>query len=142
MNPNATYDDPTKDVQIYELDERERRIFEAGFLYGYAEAAATRQAEIDALNHEADRYYAQMCRRPAPAQREHVSYAELCRRRGEYAGRAGRSASTRMFPGMGTDHPLTRLPGTVKWVAVLRRCGGGRVRGHALRSAAEGSTHR
>lgn len=33
--------------------------------------------------HDADRYYAEMCRRPAPRQEEPRSYAELCRRRGE-----------------------------------------------------------
>ncbi|CAM5538401.1 hypothetical protein [Leifsonia shinshuensis] len=79
----AAYDDPAEDVRLWELDDQGWRIFEAGFLHGYALGGAARQPEVDALEHEADRYYAEMCRRPAPPIQEHVSYAELCRRRGE-----------------------------------------------------------
>lgn len=52
-------------------------------------------------DHDADRYYAEMCRRPAPA--EHTatekSYAELCRIRGEHDRAARQDAAIdRMFP--------------------------------------------
>jgi hypothetical protein len=78
--------DTYEDVTLHGLTERERRIYEAGFMIGYT----ARQGEVDRLEHEADRYYAEMCRRPAPPIREHISYAELCRRRGEpeHAARA------------------------------------------------------
>jgi hypothetical protein len=75
--------DTATDVRVDELTDQERLIFEAGFMHGYSLAAAGRQAEIDALNWEADRLYAEVCRRPAPRQPEGVTYAELCRRRGE-----------------------------------------------------------
>ena len=75
--------DSATDVRIDELTEQERWIFEAGFMHGHSLAAAARQAEINALNWEANRLYAEMCRRPAPRRPEGVTYAELCRRRGE-----------------------------------------------------------
>ena len=80
----ATVNGPTENPRLWELSDRERRIFDAGFHHGYALGASSRQPEIDALNHEADRYYAEMCRRPAPRTPEHISYTELCRRRGEH----------------------------------------------------------
>jgi hypothetical protein len=47
------YDDPTRDVHEWALNDRERRIFEAGFMVGWGE----RQPELDTLNYEADRLY-------------------------------------------------------------------------------------
>lgn len=87
------------DVRINELTEHERSIFEAGFLQGHALAATARQAEINALNWEADRLYTEMCRRPAPRQPDPIPYAELCRRRGE-GERATRNEQTlrKWFP--------------------------------------------
>jgi hypothetical protein len=86
-------DDPTRDVLISELDEHDLRVFEAGFLHGHTIGWSTRQPEIDALNREADRLYAEVCRRRPPRQPEDVTHAELCRRRGEY-NRAERNERT------------------------------------------------
>ncbi|RPE73736.1 MULTISPECIES: hypothetical protein [unclassified Frondihabitans] len=47
------YDDPTADVEPWELTAHERRIYEAGFMVGYA----LREPEVEQLNHEADRLY-------------------------------------------------------------------------------------
>jgi hypothetical protein len=71
------------EVWLPDLTERERLVFEAGFMMGHTVAESSRQREVDALNWEADRLYAEVCRRvPAPIP-ETVSYAELCRRRGD-----------------------------------------------------------
>ncbi|MBD8661489.1 hypothetical protein IFT72_14970 [Frigoribacterium sp. CFBP 8754] len=45
--------DPIFTVQVWELSERERVIYELGFHTGFA----ARQLEVDQLNHEADRLY-------------------------------------------------------------------------------------
>ena len=45
--------DPVNDVRPWELTERERAIYELGFLMGYS----ARQPEVDQLDHEADRLY-------------------------------------------------------------------------------------
>lgn len=53
----ATYSidhDPINDVRVWELTDRERAIYELGFLVGYA----ARQPEVDRLDDEADRLYA------------------------------------------------------------------------------------
>lgn len=52
----ATYSidhDPINDVRVWDLTDRERAIYELGFLVGYA----ARQPEVDQLDHEADRLY-------------------------------------------------------------------------------------
>ena len=56
-------------------------IYEAKLL-AWAQGWAARQAEVDRLNYEADRLYAEMCRRPAPRQPNYVSHADLERIRG------------------------------------------------------------
>ena len=83
-------DDPSSRVRMWELTGRERDVFEAGFMLGHATAGPALADEVQRLRqllaqaeHDADRYYAEMCRRPAPRQPEPISYAELCRRRGE-----------------------------------------------------------
>jgi len=100
--------DPSEGVREWELDAEGRRIWEAGYMVGFAAAAPTLMAEVlelraqlEQANHDADRYYAEMCRRPAPteptAARE--SFAEISRTRGE-ENRAARHEATidRMFP--------------------------------------------
>lgn len=50
----ATYSidhDPTNDVRLWELTDRERAIYELGVGH------AARQPEVDQLDHEADRLY-------------------------------------------------------------------------------------
>jgi hypothetical protein len=76
--------DTYEDVDLHEFSSREWRVYDVGFLTGYALGQASRQAQLDQANRDADRYYAEMCRRPAPREKEQVSYAELCRRRGDY----------------------------------------------------------
>ena len=54
--PAAEYsveNDPMFDVNVWELTDRERVIYELGFHMGYA----ARQPELDELDHEADRLY-------------------------------------------------------------------------------------
>jgi hypothetical protein len=100
--------DPTENVREWELDDQQRQVYEAGFMVGFQMAAPELLAEIlelrarlEQAEHDADRYYAEMCRRPAPA--EHTAtektYAELSRIRGEHE-RAERqeAAIDRMFP--------------------------------------------
>jgi hypothetical protein len=53
------------------------------FTFAYEQGKASRQAEVDALNHEADRLYAEICRRLPPRQ-DYRSYSELSRIRGEH----------------------------------------------------------
>jgi len=59
-------------------------------MVGFAAAAPELMAEIrrqlEQANRDADRYYAEMCRRPAPPEpsASRPSFAELSRRRGEY----------------------------------------------------------
>lgn len=105
---DAATADPTENVREWELDDQQRQVYEAGFMVGFQMAAPELLAEIlelrarlEQAEHDADRYYAEMCRRPAPA--EHTatekSYAELSRIRGEHE-RAERqeAAIDRMFP--------------------------------------------
>jgi hypothetical protein len=76
--------DSYEDVVLHEMSAREWRVYDAGFLSGYALGQASWQAQLEQANHDADCYYAELCRRPALREEEHVSYAELCRRRGDY----------------------------------------------------------
>ncbi|MDT0234897.1 hypothetical protein [Curtobacterium sp. BRB10] len=105
---DAATADPTENVREWELDDQQRQVYEAGYMVGFQMAApelmaevASLRAQLEQANHDADRYYAEMCRRPAPA--EHTateqSYAELSRIRGEH-DRAARheAAMDRMFP--------------------------------------------
>lgn len=100
--------DPTENVREWELDDQQRQVYEAGYMVGFQMAAPELMAEIlelrarlEQANHDADRYYAEMCSRPAPA--EHTatekSYAELSRIRGEHDRAARQDAAIdRMFP--------------------------------------------
>lgn len=100
--------DPTENVREWELAPAQRQVWEAGYMVGFQMAAPELMAEVFALraqleqaNRDADRYYAEMCRRPAPA--EHTatekSYAELSRIRGEHDRAARQDAAIdRMFP--------------------------------------------
>jgi hypothetical protein len=76
--------DTYEDVELREFSSQEWRVYDVGFLTGYALGQASAQAQLAQVNRDADRYYAEMCRRPAPREKEHISYAELCRRRGDY----------------------------------------------------------
>ena len=83
-------DDPTTRVRTWKLTDGERDVYEAGFLTGYNAAAPHLHAELTALRQqlaridaEADRLYAELCRRPAPKEPDRVPYAELCRRRNQ-----------------------------------------------------------
>jgi len=49
----APLDEPEDEIYPWELTDVERRIYEAGFMAGYA----SRDAEVAQLNHEADRLY-------------------------------------------------------------------------------------
>jgi hypothetical protein len=101
----ATHD-PSEDVREWELDAEGRHVWEAGYMVGFQMAAPELMAEVLALRaqleqveHDADRYYAEMCRRPAPAEPERPTFAELSRARGDDE-RADRheAAIGRMFP--------------------------------------------
>jgi hypothetical protein len=105
---DAATADPTENVREWELDDQQRHVYEAGFMMGYQLAAPTLAAEVMELRarleqseRDADRYYAEMCRRPAPAEpsASRQPYAELSRIRGEH-DRADRqvAAIDRMFP--------------------------------------------
>lgn len=105
---DAATADPTENVREWELDEQQRQVYEAGYMVGFQMAAPELIAEIlelrtrlEQAEHDADRYYAEMCRRPAPAEPSAAwqSYAELSRIRGEH-DRADRqdAAIDRMFP--------------------------------------------
>lgn len=100
--------DPTESVREWELTDQQRQIYDAGFIVGYQLAAPTLHAEIlelrvrlERAEHDADRYYAQMCRRPACPEpsASRSSYVKLSRIRGEHdrADRQG-AAIDRMFP--------------------------------------------
>lgn len=99
-------DDPSSRVRMWELTGRERDVFEAGFMLGYTTDTPALQDEVTRLRHmlaqaehDADRYYAEMCRRPAPRQPDPVSHAELCRRRGEHErGKRHEARIGEMFP--------------------------------------------
>ena len=105
---DAAIVDPSENVREWELTADQRQVYEAGFMVGYQMAAPALTAEIlelrarlEQAEHDADRYYAEMCRRPAPAEpsASRQSYAELSRIRGEN-DRADRqeAAIDRMFP--------------------------------------------
>ena len=51
------FDDPSVDVEPWELTDAERRIYEAGFIAGYSLKSAAHDREVAQLNHEADRLY-------------------------------------------------------------------------------------
>lgn len=100
--------DPSENVREWELTAQQRQVYEAGFMVGFQMAAPELLAEVlelrarlEQAEHDADRYYAEMCRRPAPAEpsASAKSSAELSRLRGEH-DRADRQAATidRMFP--------------------------------------------
>jgi hypothetical protein len=93
--------DPSEGVREWELDASERTVWEAGYMVGFAAAGTELQAEIVALRaklaqaqHDADRYYAEMCRRPAIPEPDRPSFAELSRRRGEHSAAARGDART------------------------------------------------
>ena len=54
------------------------------FTFAYEEGKASRQGEIDALHHEANRLYVEMCRRTPPRQ-DHQSFGDLSRIRGDFS---------------------------------------------------------
>lgn len=104
---NATTD-PADGFREWELDAEGRRTWEAGYMVGFAAAAPELMAEITALraqleqaNRDADRYYAEMSRRPAPAERTatRATFTEVSRARGDH-DRAARHEQQidRMFP--------------------------------------------
>ncbi|WP_144757176.1 hypothetical protein [Curtobacterium pusillum] len=79
---DAATADPTEDVRTWELDDQQRQVYEAGFMMGYQLVAPALAAEVMELRarleqaeHDADRYYAEMCRRP-PA-RDHATIEEF-----------------------------------------------------------------
>lgn len=98
--------DPTQNVREWELSDQQRQVYEAGYMIGFQMAApelmaevASLRAQLEQANHDADRYYAEMCRRPAPAEPDRPTFAEISRARGE-DDRAARHEATmdRMFP--------------------------------------------
>ncbi|MBF4588382.1 hypothetical protein [Curtobacterium sp. VKM Ac-2887] len=100
--------DPTEHVREWELSPEQRQVYEAGYMVGFQMAAPELMAEVLELRarleqseHDADRYYAEMCRRPAPAEpsASGSTFAEISRARGE-DDRADRHDATidRMFP--------------------------------------------
>lgn len=98
--------DPTEHVREWELTAEQRQVWEAGYMVGFQMAAPALMAEVASLRarleqaeHDADRYYAEMCRRPAPAEPDRPTFAEISRARGE-DDRAARHEATmdRMFP--------------------------------------------
>ncbi|TDW43167.1 hypothetical protein EDF52_113121 [Curtobacterium sp. PhB42] len=100
--------DPTEHVREWELTDEQRQVYEAGFMVGFQMAAPALVAEVlelrarlEQAEHDADRYYAEMSRRPAPAEpsASGPTFAEISRARGE-DDRAARHEATmdRMFP--------------------------------------------
>lgn len=98
--------DPSEDVREWELDAEGRHVWEAGYMVGYRTAEPQLVAEVERLKQlleqaesDADRYYAEMCRRPAPAEPTRQSFSELSRIRGEH-DRADRhdKRMAEMFP--------------------------------------------
>ena len=68
------------EVELHELTPA----LAAWWTLAHESGRASRQAEIDHANSEADRYYAEVCRRPAPRQPNYVSHADLERIRGHH----------------------------------------------------------
>lgn len=104
---DAATADPTESIREWELSDEQRQVYEAGFMVGFQMATPTLMAEVASLRarleeaeHDADRYYAEMCRRPAPAEptASGPTFAEISRARGE-DDRAARHEATidRMF---------------------------------------------
>ncbi|MBF4587990.1 hypothetical protein [Curtobacterium sp. VKM Ac-2887] len=105
---DAATADPTESIREWELSAEQRQVYEAGFMVGFQMAAPALMAEVASLRarlehaeHDADRYYAEMCRRPAPAEpsASGPTFAEISQTRGEH-DRAARNdaAIDRMFP--------------------------------------------
>ncbi|MCS6586919.1 hypothetical protein NYQ25_18275 [Curtobacterium flaccumfaciens pv. flaccumfaciens] len=103
---DAATADPTENVRDWELTHEQRQVWEAGYMVGFQMAAPALMAEVlelrarlEQAEHDADRYYAEMCRRPAPAEPDRPTFAEISRARGE-DDRAARHEATmdRMFP--------------------------------------------
>ena len=103
---DAATADPTENVREWELTAEQRKVWEAGYMVGFQMAAPELltevlelRARLEQSERDADRYYAEMCRRPAPAEPERPTFAELSRARGEDE-RADRheAAIDRMFP--------------------------------------------
>ncbi|MDF2915790.1 MAG: hypothetical protein K0S70_7 [Microbacterium sp.] len=103
---DAATADPTENVREWELTDEQRQVWEAGYMVGLQMAAPELMAEVlelrgrlEQAEHDADRYYAEMCRRPAPAEPDRPTFAEISRARGE-DDRAARHEATmdRMFP--------------------------------------------
>ncbi|WP_228513816.1 hypothetical protein [Curtobacterium flaccumfaciens] len=103
---DAATADPTEHVHEWELTDEQRHVWEAGYMVGFQMAAPELMAEVlelrarlEQAEHDADRYYAEMCRRPAPAEPDRPTFAEISRARGE-DDRADRHEATmdRMFP--------------------------------------------
>ncbi|WP_420367165.1 hypothetical protein [Curtobacterium sp. L1-20] len=105
---DAATTDPTETVREWGLTPEQRQVYEAGYMVGFQMAAPELMAEVlelrarlEQAEHDADRYYAEMSRRPAPAEptASLQTFAELSRTRGEH-DRAARheAAMDRMFP--------------------------------------------
>lgn len=103
---DAATADPTEHVREWELTDEQRQVWEAGYMVGFQMAAPALVAEVlelrarlEQAEHDADRYYAEMCRRPAPAEPDRPTFAEISRARGE-DDRSARHEATmdRMFP--------------------------------------------
>lgn len=103
---DAAIADPTEHVREWELTDEQRQVWEAGYMVGFQMAAPALIAEVlelrarlEQAEHDADRYYAEMCRRPAPSEPDRPTFAEISRARGE-DDRAARHEATmdRMFP--------------------------------------------
>lgn len=105
---DAATADPTENVREWELTDEQRRVYEAGYMVGFQMATPALMAEVlelrarlEQAEHDADRYYAEMSRRPAPAEpsASGPTFAEISRIRGEH-DRAARHEATigRMFP--------------------------------------------
>ncbi len=100
--------DPTENVREWELTDEQRQVWEAGYMVGFQMAAPALLAEVlelrsrlEQAEQDADRYYAELCRRPAPAEpsASGPTFAEISRTRGDH-DRAARheTAIDRMFP--------------------------------------------
>jgi hypothetical protein len=90
LNPESFY----PDIQPYEMNTREHDCYELGYLIGHADGAIAMRKDLERLNnelaranHDADRYYTEMCRRPAKpfTDPSRPSYADLERIRGNHA---------------------------------------------------------
>ena len=68
------------EVELHELTPA----LAAWWTLAHESGRASRRAEVGHANAEADRYYAAMCRRPAPRQPNYVSHADLERIRGNH----------------------------------------------------------